>query len=244
MNFESSLIGIVAGGFRCLGLIIALPFGEGALGAVQRLFFALALSAALAPGSTHSVDLLSLGGEFLLGLAIGLPCALLMEMCGSFGELFDTARGQNLGQIVDPLSNQQSAAMGILFRAALLALLCIAGILPVMVSALSESFQVIPPGTVTPHSLVEHGQMMVMLVQRLLHGLFSAFLPLAIFFLLIDLGIGFVGKVKPGFQLSQEGFVAKTLLGIVLLLATLAIAPVASLMHLATPRLDMLLGIP
>jgi flagellar biosynthesis protein FliR len=83
---------------RCFGLMTLMPLGDS-----TAVHWRIGLAAGLAMFISGSVptnpdwSMISLLAEFIVGLFLALPAALTISLSASFGELFDTQRGQMMG---------------------------------------------------------------------------------------------------------------------------------------------------
>jgi type III secretory pathway component EscT len=96
--------------YRALGFLILMPLGvsAGRLGA--RIIIALIV------GGLFGSDATQTGSPFLdipLGLVLALPIAIIPSIMNTFGSIFDAVRGQSLGSIYDPFSNNSSPLFGL-----------------------------------------------------------------------------------------------------------------------------------
>lgn len=242
MNFpELSLPVLAAIFFRALGFLSVLPIGEGVTAVFHRtaLAFGLALLCGWGVADGGNLNWSLLVYEFLIGVVIVLPLALLVSMAEGFGELLDTVRGQSISSFFDANSGTQSSVSGGLFKYGLWAMVTTLGALNSSVIGFSQSLTVIPIGQAT---LIDLSGLSILILQvcgTMLTGLFVVIAPFAFAFLLIDFAIGIIAKMKPGFQLSQEAFVVKTFVCFFMLIAALDIAPFDILVRLAAPIVEL-----
>jgi flagellar biosynthesis protein FliR len=212
-----SLIAISSVAARIFGVLVLLPFGD-ALNTVPRLFIAFLLAIALGPIDTEVLQwsAISFVSDFIIGLLIASPIRILTESAEMFGELIDTARGQTIGSIVDPLNGQQSSDMAAFSRLAVVNLAVYLGALDRGVTAVAESYKLLPSGSLLASrlSLIElavNGASMVGVALR-----FSSVWMVA--YLITDIATALLAKVSSGQNFTSGGTVLKMTLTFVLLL--------------------------
>lgn len=229
---------------RCFGLAIVLPVREGLKGVVPVISFAAGL-AVLISGSVPyeaTASSISIGGEFVLGMLIGLPAALVVSIGAMLGELFDVGRGQNVGGLYDPISGVQQSHTALLAKSWVWAQLLLLGILEQLVGGLSRSFDVVSAGGFSVTQLQEVGYGIVRFLSPMLSGMMTAYFPFALAFLLLNCAMGFIGKVVPQLSLFGEVFQAKTYFGLAVMVYLLRSDFDATLLHVALPVRWMLPG--
>lgn len=247
MDIEATIPILAALFFRSLGVLVVLPIGEGVLAVVQRtaLAFGLALTfgwdylfeshASLPAYANLEINWYALMFEFVIGVFIVLPLAVLLSVAENFGELLDTVRGQNISSFFDMVSGQQESISGGVCKYGLWAVITSLGGLYSVVVGIHDSLARIPLGGVALIDLKGLSNSILQVCGGMLSGLFVAILPFALVFLAIDFAIGLVTKLKPGFQANQEAFVFKTIVCFVMLIAVLDVAPFDLLVRLAAP---------
>jgi flagellar biosynthetic protein FliR len=195
---------------RCFGLIVGLPLGD-AVTSLPRLGLALGLGVAVAPAVQVSAGLspLALVFEFVVGLLLAAPLRVLAELSEACGELIDTARGQTVAAIQDPLNGPSVSDMATLLRVAVVTVALQYGGLTSSVEALSVSYSALPAGGVSDPSelaraVFAHGS-------ELLAALVSGCAIWLTAFLVIDLGCACVARLARGIQCVQLGATLKLL---------------------------------
>ena len=140
------LIAVVSA--RCFGVFVSLPWGE-ALQIIPRLFLSIGLGALLSGDlpSGAQLSVVSCLWEFGLGVLLGAPLRFLVDCAEMFGELIDTARGQTISAVVDPLSGQGASDLANVSKAAAALLTVQLGGLEFAVDGIARSFELLPCGT-------------------------------------------------------------------------------------------------
>jgi flagellar biosynthesis protein FliR len=199
-------------------MVLGIPFGE-TLANVPRAIVAVGITCALLnlvePGA---VSVLILPIEFVLGYAVTAPIRIAIDASQMFGELLDTARGQTIGSVVDPLgTGAPSDLAGVARMAALVWTLQIGG-LEAIVRILSEWLAVYPPGGGAPglaHTLVA---LEVRALATVAGGALRLSLVWCTGYLMIEILCAFCGQVMGRVSCGTLGQLLKMLFTYVLLL--------------------------
>jgi len=214
-------LNISATSARIFGLFVGLPLGD-ALQTLPRLFISVLLALALGDSCKVSEysSLLFLIPEFITGLIIAAPVRFLTESAEMFGELLDTARGQTIGSIVDPLNQQQSSDMAAFSRLVVLILSIQLGLLDRAVIAAAESYKVLQAGALFSSkmdlmSVALSGVSVVGIALR-----FSAVWLVA--YLLTDIASALLAKVSHGLNFTTTATLLKMVFTFLLLLNLLS----------------------
>jgi type III secretory pathway component EscT len=145
---------------RCFGALAVLPGGD-VLSVVPRLLLAVLLAAVMQ--QQHPDTGLTLGPAMLLrelgiGAALALPCRFAADIGEMLGELLDTARGQTVSSILDPMQGQAFSDLSAVLRTAFVAAVVHCGGLRAGCVALQRSYAVIPAANsveLTAHGVSE-----------------------------------------------------------------------------------------
>lgn len=130
---------------RLFGVLIALPISE-ALHSIPKLLIALCFGLALAPHVFLTTDIswYALPSECLIGFLLATPVRILAESFEMVGEWLDTARGQTIASVMDPLHGQQGSDMATIFRFASVALVTYIGGFEQIVATVQTSYSFAP----------------------------------------------------------------------------------------------------
>lgn len=209
-----AIAGITA---RTFGMLLSLPTGEG-LQTLPRLFIAVCFAAALAPlvPAQNGFAIYHVGLEFLIGLLIAVPLRFMAEAAAMFGELIDTARGQTIGSVVDPLNGQQGSDMATLTRLAMITLAIQLGAFERCVEAIAASYDALPIGAALLYedllsSILRQGVAIVTVALS-----FSSTWLVA--YLVTDIAAGVMAKVSQGLQFTSTATVVKMIVTFILLM--------------------------
>ena len=208
-----AIAGITA---RTFGLLISLPTGD-ALQTLPRLFIAVCFAAALAPSLVmpEQFSWYRLAPEFLIGLLIAAPIRFLAEAGEMFGEIIDTARGQTIGSVMDPLNGQQVSDMATLTKLAITVVAIQLGGFDLCVAALKQSYDFFPLGG------LQIGEQFLMSILHSGIGIVGAALSFSsvwlLAYLITDLSAALFTKVCQGLCFSTTANVIKMILTFLLL---------------------------
>lgn len=205
--------------FRALGLVAVLPLSASGFGLVSRLGVA-AILAGVCAGRVPTLGTASLGNfgaEFVVGIIIGLPAALVISCAGMWGELFDSGRGQTIGALYDPLGATNESTMGVFCKTYLWAYLLVIGGAECIVGNFLRSFSLVEAGGLFANSIGVIGMRLMGGVAQVMTSLFAVFLPISVLFLVIDCSVGLISKMVPQVSLISESFQTKSWIGLLAL---------------------------
>ena len=205
---------------RCFGCLVSLPLGE-ALSSFPRFLLAVGLSLLIFPrdGVGVGLPLWSPLTEFVIGFALGAPLRFVADVSEMVGELIDTARGQTISAVLDPLHGHGSSDMAVLAKNASVVVALMCGALEVVVGALARSIEEIPLGSPAHdpslmRGLARSGAFLLTEGMRLCAVWLGAFL-------LIDVACAFLSRVVSGLAFTQTAALLKMFALFLLLIALL-----------------------
>lgn len=204
---------------RFFGFVMLLPFEAGLNAWLLRCSLALGASLYALPivQSSAQLSALALISEIAYGALLALPLALLLEVVSGFGELFDSARGQNVSDLLDPLHAQSSSRSAVLLNVFCWAALLQTGFLLDAFVRLQGSFEQVPLGTFFDGVLLNLLPRLVDLTLFFACGVLELFMPLAAVFFLVELALGWLGKALPTASLYAEALMIKSAFGLICL---------------------------
>lgn len=211
MMDEATYPALFAVAARCFGLIVCLPFGE-TIQSLPRIFLAVGCAWAILPSVEieHEISHLSYAWEFIVGILLGAPLRFVADVGEMFGELLDTARGQTIGSVVDPLNGQAVSDLAVVCRSAIAAIALHLGALELSVEQLVQSYTMIPLGA--PLSGIEcaadvlsRGLSLIGVVLGISALWFAAFL-------MTDIVAALAARMVKGIQFSLMASIVKSLL--------------------------------
>jgi len=214
---------------RISGFIFTAPlFQSKNISPPLKVCFAFGLALIIAPFITAELDLMkfnfamscvSLLVELLVGLIIGFVANLMFAGLQLAGYYFDLTLGFGMVNIFDPTSGSEMPLFGQFNNIlALLVFLAINGH-HLLLRALIESYQVIPPGKF----LLQAGavQLIVQVFIKMFLLGFQVGMPLLGSIFLVDAALGIIAKLLPQLNVFVIGFPIKIALGLLILIAFL-----------------------
>jgi flagellar biosynthetic protein FliR len=221
------LPGLALATSRALGLIAMLPFSSIPQVAVLRLSFSLGLALAFGPalfsddasaadsrGESQAlgsdISLLCLIGEFLVGAALGLPAALVVNAASMWAEIVDGVRGQTVASFYDPLTERQETGFVTLVRSLVLASVLVLGLGEALVEGYARSFDSFPLGALSLFGLREGAMQAMNSVLMSLDAVTTAVFPLAVIGASIEVALALLAKFLPQGSFSHESFLLKS----------------------------------
>ncbi|MEO6445746.1 MAG: flagellar biosynthetic protein FliR [Gemmatimonadaceae bacterium] len=213
-------------GARVSGLVMVAPVfsarpipvrvKSGLIVLLSILMVPMAQSQLTAPPALTPVAIL---GETLVGFAIGLGAALIVGAAESAGEYLAIQIGLSGSAIVDPLSQQQSTALGqFVHLFAIVLVLSLDGHL-VMLDSLAASAQRIPIGTSLDIAAGLRG--MVSLGSSLFALGLQFAAPVIAVVLIANVALAVLSRAAPQLQILQLAFPVQIIVGLGTLIATL-----------------------
>lgn len=220
--------------FRLTGIFVLAPvLGSSTVPRVVKVFLALGLSFAVWPmlwmdpkASTHlsaavsSLDLWSLGLlvalELLIGYVIGYAASLPMIGMQLGGHMVDQQMGIAAAQLYNPEFDDQTGVTGQLLFMFALALFVAAGGLNVMLNTLAQTFRHVPLGGFASFEQVAH--LIVGLISIMFELGLRIAAPLLCLMFLVSVGMGFLMRTVPQFNILSVGFAIRILSSLVVMM--------------------------
>lgn len=157
---------------------------------------------------------IALGLEVAIGFTIGFVCSLLFLAIQSAGELIDTQMGLSVASSLDPVFGAQISVIGRLtFMTALTVFLLFDGH-HLILSALNQSFTVIPAGQAPNFASPDLMMQMMSLGSTLWLTAVKLATPIILLIFLTDFAFGIVSRVAPQVNVFQLGFQLKPVVGL------------------------------
>lgn len=220
MNLATDPMVAAALALRCFGCVVSLPIGE-ALSLFPRFLLAVGFSLCMLPlvSVADGLSPLSLVIEFVVGFVLGAPLRCVTDIAEMVGELIDTARGQTISAILDPLHGQGASDLATLAKSASVVVAITCGGLEGVVIALARSIEVIPLGAPVQepnlvHSVLRSGTFLLLEGMRLCAVWVGAFL-------LIEIGCSIASRVMSGMTFTLTATILKMLATFLVLLLVL-----------------------
>ncbi len=226
-HFLSALVLVIV---RISGLMVFAPvFSSEAISARVKTLFVLAVSFLLTPVVSalplaHAeLGVGSVIGELSVGLVLGLALSMFSEILTFAGQVLGFQFSFSLVNLLDPNSQIQTPLMAQLLGLLGTLVVLASGLHRVMLLAMMRSFRDAPVGAV-----FFDGHVGLALVRAMSGVFFSALqlaAPVMAATLLVEVAVAVVGKLSPQLPVMIISVPAKTLLGYVVLIGSLALWP-------------------
>jgi flagellar biosynthesis protein FliR len=231
LPLEQLLAAAVFTGARISGLMVFCPFlGNAAIPAPIKAALTLVLTILIHP--LHGPVRLNLEpwqwaatalGEVVIGLLLGLTANFLMEAPLLAGQILGLQMGYSLASLFDPQTQADTPVLSTLHQLAALLIFLQLNVHHWLLRALVRSFRYLPAGEARATGAAANA---------LLHGAGGIFLagvqiaaPALVATLIADAALGFLGKASPQLPVLFVGLSIKNLLGLLMLLVTVAYWP-------------------
>jgi flagellar biosynthetic protein FliR len=233
---------------RTSGLVMTAPvFGKNQIPTQVRVLLALALAVLVMPSqwdravqspATLLNLLILVAGELIVGLCLGLGVDILFSGTQLAGQLIGRISGETMAEVYDPSVDDSLPILSqFLNMLALAVFVCIGGH-RLVIAALLDTFQSIPPGgTGIPADMA--GALTTLLAQSFSLGI-RAVAPVMTALLLGSLVVGLIGRTLPQLNVMALGFGVNALVSYGALAMTLG-ATVWAFQSQIEPALETLL---
>ena len=132
--------------------------------------------------------------------------------------------GLSMASMFDPTTRQQTTITGSLYNNLLMLLMLVSGMHIFFISALKDSFTLIPIGNLSINSTM-YETMIGFLTSYFIIG-FRIVLPIFVSILVLNCALGIMTKVAPQIHMFAVGIQIKVLGGLVILFLTVSMLPV------------------
>jgi len=218
-------------GLRISGLMLFAPFfGSVVIPPRIKIILVLAITAVLYPVFAPQLATVSLaqwplvvGRETLLGVAIGLATNAVFEAAQIAGQLLSVQMGYSLVNILDPNTQVESTVVALFHQSVAMFIFLALDVHHWVLRAIAHSFEYLPPGTMTlspmfTRTVLHEGTIVLELGIQIAAPVLTATL-------LMDIILGLLGKASPQMPLMLLGPAVKSMLGVLLLGATIGFWP-------------------
>jgi flagellar biosynthesis protein FliR len=217
--------------FRVTGMMIFAPlFGSSRIPRRVKTLFAVILAGGLAPMVTLPADLpdtvwhlaLGIGGEILFGVAMGMVLSFTFIAAQWAGEMMGQQMGFNLSEVFDPQFGAQGSIVGELYFMLTLVIFLVLNGHHAVLLGIKDSFVHLPPLSVGVDANVLN------LITGLLAGgtnlAIQLAAPMLLTMLVVDLGLGLIGKTMPQLNVMTAGMSLRSGVGMAVILAGLGLS--------------------
>jgi flagellar biosynthetic protein FliR len=218
-------------GTRVSAIMVFAPFFASATIAPRiKAAFTVALTALLYPAVAAELPLLSgarewqvAGGEFVVGLIMGITLQFVFEGVELAGQIVGFQVGHSLANLINPLSDAETPILANFYQAVALLIFLQLDVHHWVLRGLVKSFQYCPPGTVVANHVVAEqiwraaGGMLIIAVQIAIPTLLAT--------ILIDISLGFLGRASPQLPVLFVGISVKSVVAFLVIMGTLRFWP-------------------
>jgi flagellar biosynthetic protein FliR len=224
--------GLLTIGARVSAMMVFAPFwGSMTIAPRIKAGLAVALTALLYPVVGAGLPSLSgavwwkvAGGEFVVGLIMGITLQFVFEGLELAGQIVGFQVGHSLANLINPQSDVETPILANFYQMVALLIFLQLDVHHWLLRGLAKSFQYCPPGMVvaTP-ALAEQiwgaaGAMLIIAVQIAIPTLLAT--------MLIDISLGFLGRASPQLPVLFVGISVKSVVAFLVVIGTLRFWPV------------------
>ncbi|KAA6465448.1 flagellar biosynthetic protein FliR [Acidobacteria bacterium AB60] len=218
-------------GIRVSGLMLFAPFfGSVVIPMRIKAVLVLAVTFVLLPSVGRNVDVHQIGEwplivftEFLVGAAMGIATNLVFDGVNMAGQVLGVQMGYSLVNILDPQSQVDTTVVALFQQSIVMLLFLRMDVHYWLVRAVGKSFLYLPAGTLKLSSLF------TLSLFRTAGEVFSVGVqiaaPVLAATLVADIVLGLLGKASPQMPLMLLGPAVKSVLGILIFIASLRYWP-------------------
>ena len=188
--------------------------------------FTVALTAVLYPAIAARVPELSAarawqiaGGEFIVGLIMGITLQFVFEGVELAGQIVGFQIGHSLANLINPLSEAETPILSNLYQILALLVFLQCNVHHWLLRGVAKSFEYCPPGSiVTSAGVASHicqaaGGMLIIAIQIAV--------PVLVATIIIDLALGFLGRASPQLPVLFVGISVKSFAALLVIIGTL-----------------------
>lgn len=229
------LLAIISGlltiGIRLSGLMLFAPwFGSAVIPARIKAGLVLALTLLLYPTIGHGIGEYPMAQwpilvftEFIIGVGMGLATNVAFEAAQMAGEIIGIQMGYSLVTILDPMSQSESKVIPVFYQSMVILLFLCMDVHYWLLRAIGKSFLDVPPGTTHLSGLFAWT---ILATGGTIFGLgVQIAAPVLSATLVTDVLLGLLGKASPQMPLMVLGPAIKSIMGLLILIATLKYWP-------------------
>lgn len=229
--FLTIISGLLTISIRLTGLMLFAPFfGSSAIPVRVKAGFVVALTLLLFPTVGKGIGTYAIADwpiliitEFLIGVGMGLATNLIFEAIELAGSALSVQMGYSLANILDPQTQVDTTVIPLFYQSIVMLLFLRMDVHYWILRAIGKSFLYLPPGTTHLSSIFT---MSVLTTGGELFGLgVQIAAPVLSATLVADIVLGLLAKASPQIPIIVVGPAVKSMLGILILIATLKYWP-------------------
>ena len=227
----TTISGLLTIGVRLSGLMLFAPFfGSAIIPARVKAGLVLGLTLLLFPTVGRAIGTHELADwpilvftEFLIGAGMGIATNVVFEGAQLAGQILGIQMGYSLVNILDPLTQVDTTVISIFYQSIVMLLFLRMDVHYWLLRAIGNSFLYMPPGTTHLSSLFTQA---VLKMGGQIFGVgVQIAAPVLSATLVADIVLGLMGKASPQMPVMVLGPAVKSLLGMLILIATLKYWP-------------------
>lgn len=162
--------------------------------------------------------------ETLTGLILGFAVSICSSILTLAGQIIDMETGLSMANLLDPTTMQMSSITGVFYQYMVTLMLILSGMHRYVLSALVETFTLIPINGADFHSDSLLQAMITFMGDYILIG-FRICLPVFAAMLMLNAILGIMAKVSPQMNMFAVGIQLKVLVGLCILFFTVGMIP-------------------
>jgi len=180
--------------------------------------------------------------EAVTGMLIGLMANWAMQIAAFAGQIVDTNIGFSMAAQMDPATQMNVTVSGSVYQYAFMLIFIVTGMYRWLLSALSESYTLIPVGEATLNIDRMYEGLIGFVSDYIMIG-FRIGLPVFCVILLLNGILGVMAKVAPQMNMFAVGIQLKALVGLAILFVTMRMLPQAAEMVFTEMRIAVVSAI-
>jgi len=162
--------------------------------------------------------------EALTGLFIGYGVSICTSIVSFAGRIIDMETGLSMANLMDPTTREMSSMTGVFYQYAVTLILMISGMHRYLLTALAETYTLIPVNGAVFHTDKLMETMLTFLKNYISIG-FRICLPVFAVMLLLNAVLGIMAKVAPQMNMFAVGLQLKVLVGLCVIFITVGMLP-------------------
>jgi len=251
-DLKTTIVRLLIVGTRVSAVMVFAPFLASVTIAPRiKAGFTVVLTALLYPAVAAELPALSgaqawqvVGGEFVVGLIMGITLQFVFEGVELAGQVTGFQMGHSLANLINPMSDNDTSLLSNFYQMVALLLFLQLNVHHWVLRGLAKSFQYCPPGRVVATPLM--AEQLLRAAGGMLVTAVGIAIPTLLATMLMDVTLGLVGRASPQLPVLLVGISVKSVVASMVIMGTLwfwpglmeryfaqALATSERLMHLA-----------
>lgn len=161
--------------------------------------------------------------ESVVGLLLGLVATVCVQTITFAGHVIDVNIGLSMANTFDPTLKEQVSVSGTLYYYGVFLLMMISGLYQFLISAIVETYTIIPIGSVTINTTL-YNSFIELISDYFILG-FRIALPIFVSLMLLNAILGILARVASQLNMFAVGIQMKLLLGLAVMFITISLMP-------------------